>query len=82
MHGANLWLATGVIALHRHKYSLSKTPLAMDKYICNVCDYIYNPEEGDPDGGIEPGTPFDEIPDTWVCPICGADKDSFALYPQ
>lgn len=54
----------------------------MDKYICDVCDYIYNPEEGDPDGGIEPDTPFDEIPDTWVCPICGADKDSFAPYPQ
>lgn len=54
----------------------------MDKYICDVCDYIYNPEEGNPDSNIEPGTPFDEIPDTWVCPICGADKDSFVVYQQ
>lgn len=51
----------------------------MDKYTCTICDYVYNPEEGDPDGGIKPGTPFDEIPDTWVCPVCGATKDSFAV---
>ncbi len=50
----------------------------MDKYTCTICDYVYNPEEGDPDGGIKPGTPFDEIPDTWTCPVCGATKDSFA----
>ncbi|MBA7519410.1 Protein GrpE [subsurface metagenome] len=49
----------------------------MKKYRCTVCDYIYDPEEGDPDGGIEPGTPFEEIPDDWVCPVCGASKEEF-----
>jgi flavin reductase (DIM6/NTAB) family NADH-FMN oxidoreductase RutF/rubredoxin len=49
----------------------------MDKYQCTVCGYIYDPEQGDPDGGIEPGTPFEKIPDDWVCPVCGAEKSQF-----
>jgi flavin reductase (DIM6/NTAB) family NADH-FMN oxidoreductase RutF/rubredoxin len=49
----------------------------MDKYECSVCGYIYDPELGDPDGGIKPGTPFEKIPDNWVCPVCGASKDKF-----
>ncbi len=49
----------------------------MDKYKCTICGYIYNPEIGDPDSGIEPGTPFDKLPDNWLCPICGAGKDVF-----
>ena len=49
----------------------------MDKYRCTVCGYIYDPETGDPDGGIAPDTPFDELPDSWVCPVCGATKDEF-----
>jgi flavin reductase (DIM6/NTAB) family NADH-FMN oxidoreductase RutF/rubredoxin len=49
----------------------------MDKYECTVCGYIYDPELGDPDGGITPGTPFEKIPDDWVCPVCGASKDQF-----
>lgn len=47
------------------------------KYKCKVCGYVYDPALGDPDGGIKPDTPFEEIPDTWVCPICGASKDQF-----
>ena len=47
------------------------------KYRCTVCGYIYDPELGDPDGGIKPGTPFEEIPDDWVCPVCGAAKSDF-----
>ena len=47
------------------------------KYTCNVCGYVYDPEKGDPDGGIRPGTSFEQIPDTWVCPVCGATKDMF-----
>lgn len=50
---------------------------AMAKYECTVCGYIYDPALGDPEGGIKPGTPFEDIPDDWVCPICGADKDQF-----
>jgi rubredoxin len=49
----------------------------MDKYKCTVCDWIYDPAKGDPDGGIKPGTPFESIPDTWTCPICGAEKSMF-----
>jgi len=47
------------------------------KYRCTVCGYIYDPEKGDPESGIKPGTPFEELPDDWVCPICGATKDQF-----
>ena len=49
----------------------------MAKYKCTVCGYIYDPELGDPDGGIAPGTSFEEIPDDWVCPVCGAAKSDF-----
>lgn len=48
------------------------------KYICQVCGYIYNPADGDPDGGIEPGVEFSNLPEDWVCPLCGAGKDEFA----
>ena len=51
----------------------------MAKYKCTVCGYIYDPEQGDPDGNIEPGTPFEEIPDDWVCPVCGAAKEDFEI---
>ena len=50
----------------------------MDKYVCNVCGYVYDPEKGDPDSGIEPGTAFEDLPDDWVCPLCGATKDDFS----
>lgn len=49
----------------------------MQQYVCSVCGYVYDPEQGDPDGGIEPGTPFEDIPDDWVCPVCGAAKSDF-----
>ena len=49
----------------------------MTKWKCTLCGYIYDPELGDPDSGIAPGTPFEQIPDTWVCPVCGAAKDLF-----
>ena len=49
----------------------------MDKYVCKICGYIYDTEKGDPDGGIEPGTKFEDIPDDWVCPVCGAGKNDF-----
>lgn len=49
----------------------------MEKYECLVCGYIYDPEKGDPDSGIDPGTPFEKLSDDWVCPECGAGKDEF-----
>ena len=54
-----------------------ETALKMDKYKCSVCGWIYDPEIGDADGGIAPGTPFEKIPDNWKCPVCGAAKTDF-----
>ena len=49
----------------------------MDKYICTVCDWVYDPEIGDPEHGIAPGTKFEDIPVDWVCPLCGVGKEDF-----
>jgi rubredoxin len=49
----------------------------MKKYLCPGCDYIYDPQIGDPDSGIEPGTAFEDIPEDWVCPDCGLSKSDF-----
>lgn len=49
----------------------------MKKYICTVCDYIYDPAAGDPDSGIAPGTPFEALPEDWTCPLCGVGKADF-----
>jgi len=51
----------------------------MKKYVCNLCGYVYDPEVGDEGGGISPGTAFEDIPDSWVCPLCGATKDDFSV---
>ena len=51
----------------------------MKKYQCNICGYIYDPEEGDIDSGIAPGTSFEDIPDDWSCPLCGVTKEDFSL---
>jgi len=49
----------------------------MKKYVCKVCGYIYDPTVGDPDSNIAPNTPFEKIPDSWVCPVCGVGKSDF-----
>ncbi len=49
----------------------------MDKWECLVCGFIYDPEKGDPDNGVDPGTTFEDLPEDWVCPVCGAAKDQF-----
>lgn len=51
----------------------------MDKYVCTVCGYVYDPEAGDPESGVNPGTAFENLPDDWTCPVCGAAKDQFEL---
>ena len=51
----------------------------MQKYVCSVCGDIYDPEQGDPDSGIEPGTAFEDIPEDWACPVCGAAKSDYEL---
>lgn len=49
----------------------------MKKYTCKVCGYEYDPAEGDPGANVKPGTPFDALPEDWVCPVCGAPKSEF-----
>ena len=49
----------------------------MDRWRCIPCDYVYDPAEGDKEGGIEPGVAFEDLPEDWVCPICGVGKDEF-----
>jgi rubredoxin len=61
---------------------MQKGGIKMDKWECQVCGYIYNPETGDPDNDIDPGTPFEDLPDDWVCPECGADKDQFEIIEE
>jgi rubredoxin len=47
------------------------------KYKCTLCSYTYDPQKGDPENGVKPGTAFENLPSDWVCPECGADKDAF-----
>jgi hydroxylamine reductase len=47
------------------------------KYRCIVCEYIYDPQNGDPDNGIDAGTSFEDLPDDWLCPLCFVGKDQF-----
>ncbi len=54
-----------------------KWEVLMKKYECTLCGYIYDPQKGDPDAGIVPNTPFEKLPDDWVCPLCGAGKSDF-----
>ncbi|HHW42350.1 MAG TPA: High molecular weight rubredoxin [Desulfotomaculum sp.] len=49
----------------------------MDKYVCEICGYVYDPAVGDPENGVPPGTPFEKLPGDWVCPVCGAGKEEF-----
>ena len=49
----------------------------MDRWVCIVCGYVYDPDTGDPDNGVPPGTAWEDVPDDWLCPICGASKEDF-----
>ena len=70
--------ALGHAALHKGINSEEKGDLIMKKYVCDICDYVYDPAEGDPDNGVKPGTAFADLPEDWVCPLCGASKDDFS----
>ena len=48
------------------------------KYVCDICGYVYDPAVGDPDNGVAPGTPWEEVPEDWTCPLCGVGKDQFS----
>lgn len=59
-------------------YSKERREFTMEKWVCEPCGYVYDPEVGDPDSGVEPGTAFEDLPEDWVCPVCGATKDMFS----
>lgn len=50
----------------------------MDNYVCDACGWVYMPERGDSEGGIVPGTSFEDLPEDWVCPLCGVGKEMFS----
>lgn len=56
--------------------------MMMKKYVCVVCGWVYNPAVGDPESGIAPGMAFEDIPDDWVCPLCGVGKDDFEVQEE
>lgn len=58
---------------------LQQGEYGMKKYVCDVCGYVYDPEVGDPDSGVAAGTAWEDVPADWVCPECGAGKDSFSV---
>lgn len=60
--------------------TMNETTSKSGRWICDACGWIYDPAEGDPDGGIPAGTPFEEIPEGWFCPVCGATKEDFSPY--
>ena len=77
-------IKNNALSLHQRKetkYNL-KIEMIMKKYVCTVCNWIYDPAVGDPDGGIAPGTPFEAIPDDWACPLCGVTKEDFELVEE
>ena len=71
-------LERGKAALEHSLLTQIKNRNIMKKYICDTCGYVYDPEVGDPDNGIEPGTAFEDLPEDWVCPLCGVGKDEFS----
>lgn len=62
----------------RWAFFTTKYPISMAKYVCDTCGWEYDPEVGYPEGGIEPGTAFEDLPDDFECPLCGVGKDQFS----
>ena len=78
------WKHRGTASLPEQLFRLiveyqDKKQTIMKKYICTVCQWVYDPEIGDPEQGIEPGVAFENLPDDYVCPLCGVGKDEFEV---
>jgi rubredoxin len=65
------------ITIKRKRENYKKGKKLMDKWVCTICGYVYDPVEGDPDNGVDPGTAWEDVPNDWLCPVCGASKDDF-----
>ena len=82
---SGIWKALSFILMVIAALALGYRNLSMQKedknakYVCGVCKYIYNPKTGNEKAGIKPGTTFDELPENWVCPVCGESKDVFEV---
>lgn len=63
--------------MYKNTNMINMEVIIMAKYVCSVCGYVYDPVEGDPDNGIAPGTPFEDVPEDWTCPLCGVGKENF-----
>lgn len=59
------------------EYKLNEGGFVMERYVCTVCGYVYDEANGDPDSGIAPGTKWEDLPEDWVCPVCGVGKSEF-----
>jgi rubredoxin len=67
-----------ILLKSQKKFSYFGRRERMKKYVCDLCGYVYDPTAGDPDNGVAPGTPFEKLPDDWLCPLCGVGKDQFS----
>jgi rubredoxin len=81
-----MYLKFAVLAV-RHNYfpfqkNIGKGGISLDRWICKLCQYVYDPAVGDPDSGVAAGTAFEDLPSDWACPICGATKDQFEKYVE
>jgi len=77
--------SSGTRAEPSHSGAARLTPVeaaTKQLWVCTSCGFVYDPAEGDPDGGVPPGTAFDDIPDDWFCPVCGARKSDFEPYEE
>ena len=82
MNGERQWLSRSGSTSNRTEINgwltvHQKEKNVMERYLCSVCGYVYDPAEGDSDAGIKKGVAFADLPDDWVCPVCGAAKDQF-----
>lgn len=79
----SLWSGTRAEPSHSCVARLAPVEAATKQlWVCTSCGFVYDPAEGDPDGGVPPGTAFDDIPDDWFCPVCGARKSDFEPYEE
>jgi rubredoxin len=76
-----LLMACGFVRPPYHA-TMSTETKTTQRWICESCGFIYDPDDGDPDGGIAPGTAFEDIPDDWFCPVCGARKRDFSPFDE
>jgi len=76
--GLDFWIHMAYHHRRNDPYIINESEgFCLEKYVCSVCGYVYDPEVGDPDNDIPAGTAFEDLPEDWVCPLCGAGKELF-----